>query len=629
MAFLHEWIRPPQWPIRTGSLCLLLLLTLASAAGGQTTIENRIPRVLVLYPYDERIAATTVAGEAIRARLIQATGGKIDLFSEFLDLSRFPEDHYIERMAQFLAVKYADRQLDVVIALGELSAKFIVTHRALIARNAKILAAGFNRSTARRIKLPADVIGVFTEFKILKTAEMARRLQPEARHLFIIGGSSEFDRWWLETARTDLATFSKAYQTTYLEDLTIEEFVSRASRFPRDSIVLALSILKDRSGRNFIPREAVKQIAASATAPIYGPYSTFIENGSVGGNVVTFESLGTAVADLTLDAIQGKPITHVQAPHFDVVDARQMKRWGLSERNLPPGTVQMFREPGFLERYWLAALVTSAVVALQSLVIAILLLERRRRRVAEIQSRHRLLEVVHLNQSATAGALSASIAHELNQPLGAIRSNAEAASIILKSACPDLKLIEQILVDIQDDDQRAHDIISRMRGLLKKRGEIDWQEFDLNEVTATAIKILQGEAVRRGVVVSSSRVEGTLPIRADMVHIQQVILNIAINAMDAMSGKPGMDKKLTLKTRLTNDAKAELSISDSGNGIPEDKFGMIFEPFFTTKAAGTGLGLSIARTIVETYGGRILASNRRGGGAVFRVILPLARTELP
>ncbi len=130
-------------------------------------------------------------------------------------------------------------------------------------------------------------------------------------------------------------------------------------------------------------------------------------------------------------------------------------------------------------------------------------------------------------------------------------------------------------------------------------------------------------------MVSSSRVEGTLPIRADMVHIQQVILNIAINAMDAMSGKPGTDKKLTLKTRLTNDAKAELSISDSGNGIPEDKFGMIFEPFFTTKAAGTGLGLSIARTIVETYGGRILASNRRGGGAVFRVILPLARTELP
>lgn len=627
MGVLRNWTRRSRWPILEAGLCCLLLVAIASTPAIPQEILNRIPRVLVLYPYDERIAATTAAGEAVRARLLEATDGKIDLFSEFLDLSRFPEAYYVDRMALFLAEKYSARQPDVVIALGEQSARFIVTHRASLAKNARIVAAGFSRATARRMNLPADVVGVFTEFNILKTAKMAQKLQPNARHLFVIGGSSEFDRWWLETARTDLADFSRDYQTTYLEDLTIEDFAAAAARFPAESIVLALTIFKDRSGRNFIPREALKQIAATATAPIYGPYPTYIDYGIVGGNVVTFESLGTTVADLTLDALDGKPIEHVQAPHVDVADARQLKRWGLSEKNLPPGTVQMFRQPSFWEQHWLSAVGAGAVVALQSIVITILLLERRRRRAAEIQSRHRLLEVVHLNQSATAGALSASIAHELNQPLGAIRSNAEAASIVLRSACPDLKLIEQILVDIQDDDQRAHDIISRMRGLLKKRGEIDWQEFDLNEVTKTAIKILQGEAVRRGVVVGSSRAEGALPIRADKVHIQQVILNIAINAMDAMLGKAGGERKLTLETRLTKEAKAELSISDSGHGIPEDRLQAIFEPFYTTKAAGTGLGLSIARTIIETYGGRILASNRCEGGAVFRVVLPLARTD--
>ncbi|KKX23864.1 HAMP domain-containing sensor histidine kinase [Rhizobium sp. LC145] len=619
MGVLRDWIRRSRW-----LTVVCALFTSAITAAEASEFVERVPRVLVLYPYDERVAATTVAGEAVRARLLEATGGKIDLFSEFLDLARFPEVHHVDHMAQFLAEKYSNRQPDIVIALGEQSAKFIATHRTLLAKNARIIVAGFNRTTALRINLPDDVLGVFTEFDILKTAQMAQHLQPDAHHLFIIGGSSDFDRWWLDTARAGLASFAKNYKTTYLENLTIAEFAAAAAAFPPDSIVLVLTIFKDRSGRNFIPRDAVKQIAADATAPIYGPYATYIDSGIVGGNVVTFESLGSKVADLSLDVLGGKPVDHVDAPHVDMVDARQLERWGLSEKRLPPGTVQMFRQPTFLEQYWISALVTLAIVATQSIAIAVLLVERRRRRLAEKQSRSRLLEVIHLNQSATAGALSASIAHELNQPLGAIRSNAEAASSLLRSSHPDLKLIEQILIDIQDDDQRAHDIILRMRGLLKKRAEIDWQRFDLNELTTISIKILQGEASRRGISVTSNPADGALPIRADKVHIQQVILNIAMNAMDAMHSRRGMQRKLMLETRLTKDSKAELSISDSGHGIPENLLSVIFDPFYTTKVAGTGLGLSIARTIVHTYGGEICAANRCEGGAVFRVKLPLA-----
>lgn len=585
-------------------------------------IVGRVPRVLILYPYDERIAATTEAGEAVRTRLLDATEGKIDLFSEFLDLSRFPEAEHVRRMARYLSAKYADRRPDVVIALGEESARFISANRKDLADSARIIVAGFSRSTAEEMDLPSDVVGAFSEFHIAKTAEMARGLQPEARHLFIIGGSSDFDRSWLATARADLAAFSKDYETTYLEDLTIDEFTRRAAEFPRDSIVLALTIFKDRTGRNFIPREAIKQISKTASAPIYGPYPTYIDYGVVGGNVVTFESLGMTAADLAVDAIAGKPISHRESPQSYVADARQLQRWGLSEENLPPGAIQMFKEPSFWEQHWLATVAALAIITAQGTVIAGLLVERRRRRAAETESRHRLLEVVHLNQSATAGALSASIAHELNQPLGAIRSNAEAAAVILRSERPDLELIEQILVDIQDDDQRAHDVISRMRGLLKKRGEIDWQEFDLNEVTTSAIRILRGEAERRSVVVSSSQTPRQLPVRADRVHVQQVILNLATNAMDAML--EGTERRLMLDTALTKDSKVELSISDTGRGIPDEQLASVFEPFYTTKPTGTGLGLSIARAIVETYGGKIWAANRPEGGAVFRVVLPLA-----
>ncbi len=135
-------------------------------------------------------------------------------------------------MARYLAEKYANYRPDVVVALGKESASFISTNREAIAPDAKIVAAGFGNSTAENIDLPDDVIGAFTTFDILKTAEMARSLQPSARHLYIIGGSSEFDRGWLATARADLDEFSKSYETTYLEDLTIDEFIDRAAHVP-------------------------------------------------------------------------------------------------------------------------------------------------------------------------------------------------------------------------------------------------------------------------------------------------------------------------------------------------------------------------------------------------------------
>ena len=205
----------------------------------------------------------------------------------------------------------------------------------------------------------------------------------------------------------------------------------------------------------------------------------------------------------------------------------------------------------------------------EALAILALYMERRSRLSAEVQARSRLLELVHMNQSATAGALSASIAHELNQPLGAIRSNAEAAEAILKGKAPDLNLVQQILADIRDDDQRAGEIIIRLRGMLKKRSEIDWQEFDLNEVVDSAINILHAEAAKKQVAVSAEQSKIKLPVRADKVHLQQVILNLATNAMDAMAEAATVDRKLVLQTTLHGDTKVEMSISDTGQGHSE------------------------------------------------------------
>ena len=608
-----------------GVFLVFLLAIFLGESVARAEIVGRSPRVLILYPYDERLPATAIAGENARRRLLDETEGKIDLFSEFLDLSRFPEEAHIDQMARYLAEKYANHRPDVIIALGEEFTRFIVDRRHMIAPDGQIVFGGFSSDTASDLNLPSGVVGAVSEFDITKTLELARELQPDAKNLFVIGGSASFDRAWLASARADLALLAKDYETTYLEDLTIDEFVERAAQFPPDSIVLYLTIFTDRSGRNFLPKDAVGLIAAKASAPIYGPYDTYVDHGVVGGNAATFESLGHAVAGLALDALAGKPITNIEVPHSYFADARQLERWGLSESALPAGTALSFKQPNIWEEYRNAVIGVAAVVALQGMVITGLLVERRRRFAAESESRLRLLELVHLNQSATAGALSASIAHELNQPLGAIQSNVDAAEMILQNKTPDLQLIQQILVDIRDDDQRAGDIIARLRGMLKKRREIDWQEFDLNEVVNSAINILRAEAEKRSVVVSADKPAQRLPVRADRVHLQQVILNLATNAMDAMDDATSGDRKLIFQAALKDQSKVELSISDTGRGIPNDQLDSIFEAFYTTKTSGTGLGLSIARAIVETYGGRIWADNRVDGGAVFRFVLPLAQ----
>ena len=258
------------------------------------------------------------------------------------------------------------------------------------------------------------------------------------------------------------------------------------------------------------------------------------------------------------------------------------------------------------------------------LVILGLAYERRRRRIAEGKARQRLLELVHLNQSATAGALSASIAHELNQPLGAIRINAEAAEAMLRSEPPNLDVIRQILADIRADDQRASDIIQQLRGMLRKRSDIDWQEFDINEVLESCVAILRAEAERRSITLTAHQTGRRLPVKADRVHVQQVVLNLATNAMDAMLELPPSAKRISFETALVGEAHAEISVSDGGHGIPKissTACSRLSSPPNRTApgSACRSLAPSSSPMAVE------LGGNRPAGGAVLRFVLPLAQ----
>ena len=235
-----------------------------------------------------------------------------------------------------------------------------------------------------------------------------------------------------------------------------------------------------------------------------------------------------------------------------------------------------------------------------------------------------MAELAHVNRFSTAGELTASIAHEINQPLGAILTNAETAagnSEIIRA--PTSLNSNEIVSDILQDDRRASEVIRRMRSLLKK-APFELKSLDLNDLARETVEFLSTLAVGRKVELTSVITPDALPILGDRIQLQQVILNLVVNGIDAMKDTPSENRIISIRTSRV-EKFAELSVSDRGPGIPEDKLKEVFEPFFTSKAEGMGMGLSIARTIIEAHNGLISAKNRDHGGASFRIRLPLVR----
>ena len=264
-----------------------------------------------------------------------------------------------------------------------------------------------------------------------------------------------------------------------------------------------------------------------------------------------------------------------------------------------------------------------AVTAVLALLI-VLLVQRRALHELRGQLRRRTGELAHAARLAAAGELSASIAHEINQPLGAILANADAADMLLARPQPSLAEVRRILADIRADDLRAHEVIRRVRGLLE-RHEAERQQMDVHAAVADALAILAGEAGRRRVelVFQRSAVHGT--VLGDRVQLQQVLMNLLLNAMDASAGLPAALRRVTVET---SDAQGEVVVRviDRGAGFGAHDAEALFSSFFSTKQGGLGLGLSIARAIVAAHEGTLRAAARAQGGAVFTMRLPVVPT---
>jgi PAS domain S-box-containing protein len=714
--------------------CLLLL------AG---TAESQ--EILLLQPVERTAPEHGAVAAAIRNGLANASIDVSQVYSEFVDPDfRQPRDR--EVFAEYLAAKYADAGIDVVVALSDEAVQVLAEHRDVVGA-APLVFATRDPDTASAIPRSAAVV---VPFRPARTVELALRLQPELAHVYVVSDTSQPSETALSAFRFALSGYSSRLNVEYWLGVAQDELLERVARLPANSAVVYASGGSTSALGQAPAAELARLLAERANAPVYGLHDSFVGLGIVGGYMTRSDYLGAELARQTLRVLRGgyaEVVDEVGGSH--VVDARALTRWELDQARLPPDTELLFAPPSIWNLYqgWIITLLV--LVAVQFALIVTLLIQsisRRRDRLAlaetahrfrlarsagkvgiwqwdlekdelliepelrellgydardghvdaaaqvhpddlpilrraardhaqgltpHFEIQHRMLdkngnvrwflsrgqamvardrligtsiditerkhhedekaqtavqlqeqrnELAHLGRAAMAGALSGAVAHELNQPLSAMMSNARAALQFLARGAIDRQEIKEILIDIESDGRRAGNVIRHLRSLLR-RGEAQFERVHLDDIIGQVLRLIHSDLVTHNIKVLHEPTAGIPPISGDSVQLQQVLLNLLTNACDALKAVDSRNRQISIRLSTPGANHVRLSVADNGCGLADDNAEGLFKPFFTTKSTGLGLGLSISRSIVDAHGGRIWAERNRDGGATFHMDL--------
>ena len=412
-------------------LCFVVMLPLSMRA----MAEPLPPRAVLILDQSDPFSPWGIGFRtALRSALGYSELYPIAIYPEILDLSRFHGNEYEEALRAYLREKYRNKKIGVIVVHGVRALQIFLRLRPELWPNTPVVVSFIDEATADRLKPIANITGSITKLHFSSAVSAARAIVPNLKRLALVGDPFErqpYRRHYVD----ELRSIGNDLEIIDLSGLPLREVMQRVAALPNDAAIFYTGIYRDSEGSIYIPGESITQVSQAANRPVVTDNEALVGVGATGGFVASNVRMAEDAGLLVQRILKGEratdiPITVGEFIH-PIFDWRQMQRFGISETTLPAGTEIRFRPPGIWEHYRWQMVAIFAAVVLQAGVIFGLLIERRRRRIAEQESRLRLGEVVHLNRTATAGALSASIAHELNQPLGAILCNAEAAEVLL------------------------------------------------------------------------------------------------------------------------------------------------------------------------------------------------------
>jgi len=441
--------------------------------------------VVVLYPdANDGRPGNVLVDRGIRSTL--ATDGlrTVEIHSEHLDVSRFPEPSYQQTVAEFLKRKYANRKVDLVIASLASGLDFAVTHRDHAFPGVPIVFCAVDERELKARTLPPDVIGVPIKMDMAATLDAALRLQPNTKRVYVVTGRSKFDLQWEAEARKTFQAYEDKLEFIHLAGLPLPDLLKEVADLPENSIVYYVHLFQDGHGKILIPAEALKQVAANANAPTYGHVDTYVGRGIVGGRVFSFETAGKNAATLGMRLLAGEKAENIGVQRTGdnpyLFDARELRRWGISLASLPPGSEVRHHEPSFWDLYRWHIVAVGALCIIEALLIIGLLIQRASRRRAEgdlRQSQSELRELTGrllLAQEMERRRIARELHDDLNQSLAILaveleilsKKPPESTALIQQSIQKLSALVKQLSSAVHDLSHQLHPAKLEQLGLV-------------------------------------------------------------------------------------------------------------------------------------------------------------------
>jgi signal transduction histidine kinase len=597
-------------------LALLLACSIASAAEPK--------RVLMIYSFGREFKPWSEYARRIRTELDRQSRWPLEIIEHSLVSARFREDDSEGPFIEYLRALFAKRPLDLIVSVGAPAADFVQRNRPQVFATTPMLLTTVEQRRVQNSKLTANDVVVAVSHDFPAIIANILRVLPDTKTIAVVNGNSSLERLWLDDMRQEFAPFADRLSFLWWDDQPFEEILKRAAALPPQSAIFWHLMNVDAAGIVHEGDNGLPRLYAVANAPIFSYADTFFGSEIVGGPMHSALEGSRKTAEVALRLLGGEKASEIKVPPSGFAaprfDWRQMQRWGISESRLPPGSEILFRSATVWERYRVYIVAVIAAILVQSGLIFWLLYEHRWRHRAEIVARNSMSELTYMNRLATAGELSASIAHEVNQPLASIVVNAHAALRLLSGDAPNIEEARSGLDRIIGAALRAGDIIKNVRAMFRDERH-ERVQVHINELIRSVLTLCRIDLQKCEIEVETQLDEKIPHVIANRVQLQQVISNLIINSIEAMrSVRP---RVLKVKSDQSSPEMVHVSIEDTGTGIDSSNLKKVFNPLFTTKERGMGMGLSICHSIIENHNGRIWVSPAINGGSIFQFELPV------
>lgn len=595
--------------------------------------SGRKKKVLVLYWESKDFIGNVSFDQGFQAGMRSEPNNEWELFSEYLDTTRFPGEHQAELLRDYLREKYALQKIDAVVATPDPALEFLLRYRSDLFTNSPIVFVAVRRPPPEVLAAGPGLTGIIRANTHRKTVDLALKLQPETQELYVISGTPERDKRFEAASREELAGYEKRVRISYLTDLPVSELMNRVKDLPPQSIILYTwqrsPIESEKALQTFQVLEKIKQ---TASAPIYGMGSRNVGNGLLGGYVQDSERNGLEAAEIVRRILNGTRAADIpvdSASSVPMFDWRELKRWGIRESNLPKDSVVLFKEYTVWEQYrWRIVMITT-LLFIETIIITALLLERRRRRRAK-EALDELNAELETRIEARTNALNAktreletfaySVAHDLKAPLRGIDGY---TGLLLEDYAQELEgegrtFLEKIQGSTDEMNQLIDDLLAYSR---LERRELKTDRVELAPVINSLVEEKRREATERPIEFVVD-VNGAIVI-TDMSGLAQAVRNYLDNAIK-------FTRKVT-QPRIEVGSKEDsesclLWVRDNGIGFDMKYHDRIFDIFQrlngTEDYPGTGVGLAIVRKAMERIGGKAWAESEPGNGATFYLEFP-------